>query len=164
MDEIASVVTVQETGKQINWKRWFRITLGLLIISLGLLGYMYYFGFQQAGNIASRQQITDTPTVSSPQSMNLRVELFRTEIIDDKVVSIFQVKNLNPDMSPDEVVYWTDNIGSCKTTVQPFSEFINVPTEGSVFSFFKFKNKNGESSQIYAASHMPIFQCGSLAE
>ncbi len=161
--------------KENYWQLAFFITLILWISSLIILFLCFN---QQADEISkSYQSLTSAPTAVVTNTLTpkislddqnifmVEVETYRNEIKDDQLISTFQIRNLNKNIDVKEIIYWTDIMSPCDAKAVEFSEFIEVPTdEINQFTFFMFKDENGNESQIYAASHQPIFQCSQLTE
>jgi hypothetical protein len=105
------------------------------------------------------------PLQDGGQNIFVRIEPYRADDENGQAIVTFQITNLNEEVKIDKITYWTDKKGACEAKTSPFSEFIKIPMDDiNNYSFFQFSDKDDNTSEIYASSHNPIFQCGTLAE
>lgn len=108
--------------------------------------------------------ITKSGTIAGERKISVRIDPYRADEENGQIIATFQITNLHEEIEIDKVTYWTDKKGACQAETQPFTELVKIPVDGADFSFFQFTDIDGNTSEIYASSHNPIFQCGDLAE
>lgn len=170
--------TSPESQKPNQWKLGFIVVLFMLIFSTGSLFYFMKSNTDLRNKITKPIISNEISVIPSPSVIplttpgqevthiiSMQIEPYRLDDEAGQIIATFQVTNLNKEKNINKVTYWTDKKGACNAKTQPFSEFIKVPAEDiDSFVFFQFTSEAGDSSQIYAMSHHPIFQCGKLAE
>jgi len=159
-----------------NWKLRFIVVLLILLLSMGLLIYLVINNMKLSSLLtksitSSEVSITPlivpsvTPQVGNAQKISVKIDPYRLDDEEGQVIATFQITNLNKDSHINKVTYWTDKNGACKAKIQAFSEFIKIPAnEINDYAFFQFTGEKIGTSEIYASSPNPIFQCEKLAE
>jgi len=161
--------SIKSIQKPNYWKLGFIVVLLMLVLSIGLLVYFIKsntkLSSQLAKSITPSVVPSATPQQGATQEISVKIDPYRLDNEGGQIIATFQINNLNKESNISKVTYWTDKNGACKAKTEEFSEFIKIPaSEIEDYVFFQFADDKNHTSEIYASSPNPIFQCGKLAE
>jgi len=168
--------SIKPIRKPNYWKLGFIVVLLMLVLSIGLLVYFIKSNSNLSKRIAKSvipDEISITPSAVPSatlqqdvvQGIFVKINPYRLDDEGEQIIATFQINNLNKESNISKVTYWTDKNGACKAKTEKFSEFIKIPaSEIEDYVFFQFADDKNHTSEIYASSPNPIFQCGKLTE
>lgn len=105
---------------------------------------------------------SDVESDSIIKEEEIRIETYGVDENNGNLIAKFQISNYD---KYSKVTYWTDADSACNAITDDISDIIEVSLdENTKYTFFQFMDLENNRSQIFAQSHYPIFQCGSLVE